>query len=704
MDKNKIDEFRNLTFKFIEQYRSNQSNISRREIIEKYFEDTIELKEDIDRYVLMDEEKKEATAQMVIYIRVLGETIERITKYIAEIEEELAAINAEIKRITYESISYAVYEKQDEKQDVVCNRVEQEVKITGLQNSIEYMKEQLNVYDCSRIYDELKDMASQKAEVDEKINLLVSDSDGTKGEIEEIGHKLHLFYKNEIQKNLEMIEKKEQECNFTFNVKKEKLLQKSSNEEKLRELGKSIGQLEHAVQSYDEVEETFNEEYQCQLKRNITSINDVRHAIELLHEKLTKLEGEKQERLKIIKYVGMNEDDIDNKALILDRLARRIRELDLEKAELITENADLEKQYRHLKEGKTMELPTNIQRYFNENGIEVFYGMEWLTKNGRSAKENAALVAKNPFIPYSIIMEKDVFERFKNMNEELYTSFPIPVIIKGELEKSVENTQGHIMTYGNIHFFILFNEHLLDKEELLRMLSQLDKKMTALQKQIADKSEDIRTFGEYRLNIENQMYTTSLYARIQSEIQDQTKEREKIELRQNAIRIEKGEIAKDQKENDVRIDECNVLLGKYRDRKREFEKLSDKYVAYERDKKSLLREQNESDDLKKKQKELESCVEELTDEMEGLKALLRKYKASRADLEKKASVYETFADRGQDIEAIMESKEANQLEARYQALTQKVSEAMDDLEVRQRKNCCNRRSYSGFSEDGESRT
>lgn len=41
-----------------------------------------------------------------------------------------------------------------------------------------------------------------------------------------------------------------------------------------------------------------------------------------------------------------------------------------------------------------------------QNGIDLVYGMEWLSKNGRTAEENAELVKKNPFIPYSILWER----------------------------------------------------------------------------------------------------------------------------------------------------------------------------------------------------------------------------------------------------------------------------------------------------------
>lgn len=80
------------------------------------------------------------------------------------------------------------------------------------------------------------------------------------------------------------------------------------------------------------------------------------------------------------------------------------------------------------------------------------YGMEWLSKNGRTEKQNKELVAKNPFLPYSIIMERTVFERLAQIDEELYTGFPIPVIIRDELENTMDAVKGPVTTAGKIHF------------------------------------------------------------------------------------------------------------------------------------------------------------------------------------------------------------------------------------------------------------
>lgn len=733
-DKNKIEEFRNLTFKFMEQYKKNQSNIERKALIEKYFVDTAALQEEMERYVELHEEKNEVTANMVLYIRSLSEAIQKISVSIAEKEEQLRLLGEEIRQILYEQISYKIYGLQDEKQEAVRERYEQEVKITALTKDIADMEMLLMQYDCNRIYGEIKGIKAEKAEVDEKIRVLYSESDSSKSEIEKIGGTLYRFYHYTIQKMTEEADNRKQDLQAVLKEKEDKLAEKNSNEKEIQDTTKRIGTLEHAVAVYNETEERFNKDYRCELMRNIIgvypdgfldvkaremeeeeqkeknklaglsrkkaeletallnlnqeekanmiSMNEQKHKIESLCTELANLENEKQERMRMIKYLGMKETDIDEKVLILHTMETNLRLFDIAKTEMITEKAGVEKQYRQLKEGKTMELPANVQEYFEQNGIETIYGMEWLTKNGRSVEENSDLVAQNPFIPYSVIMEKDTFERFKKIEEELYTSFPIPVIVRGELENALENRENHINTYGNIHFFIMFNEHLLDKQELLKMLAGLEKQIGKLEKQIADKTEDIGMLGNYRQNLERQTYSESLCAKIQKKIGEAKTEQEKMEGRQQALKKEKDANAQEQKKNHAEIEESKRRLDCYANRQREFTRLRDKYEIYEGDRKSLLREQSEAEERKQRQRELEKQLLEWEEKGEGFREVIKQYEAQIEERNKRAALYEAYAETAES-EKPEDVTEPDVLEARYRALTQRISDAMDELKVRQ---------------------
>lgn len=734
-DRNKIDEFRNLSFKFIEQYRANQSKIMRKSIIEEYFEDTKELSDDIDTYIQMQQDKNDSQAEIVIYAEMLDEVIHKLEEIIEKKKAELTGIDEEIICITYERISCQIYDLEDEKNEAVLDRIEQETQITRLSNVRDSLLRQINVYDCNKIYSEIKDLEAEKAEVDEKLNVILKTSAASKQEIEKIGHHLYNYYSEETQKSVEVKNINTDKLNQTQNNKSEMLSERKANENSIRNISGKIGSLENAVKNYDDIEDAFNREFGCDIRRNILGfyedgalivkrkefdeemqeeknnlakmsankesyeiaarkleqeseantkdLADIRNRILKLESELSDLNRQKSYRQKVMKYVQVPEEDIDRTDIIISNIDDNIKQLDILRNDYITKKAESEKKYGQIKEGKTIELPDNIKEYFEENSIDIVYGMEWLTKNGRTVKENTDLVDKNPFLPYSIIMEKNTFERFKDVNEQLYTSFPIPIIIKDELENEVSSSQSNITTFDSIHFFIMFNNHLLDKAELEKMLTVIRDEIGKLDKAIVDKDKDLDIFREYRNEIKNQTFSTSVFDRTIKDIRNSKAEKEQLEERKISIKQEKDANDKAKKENAKCIEACKNTLVLFENRSREFEKLCKKYEQYETDKASLLRILKEKEELEKKQDELAERLNELENTIAGLNDLIRQCDISTKELMKKKALYEPYF--GSDLLESDKELSVMQLEARFDALSKEVSETMAELQHRQKK-------------------
>ncbi|MDU2211272.1 MAG: hypothetical protein E7E18_08450, partial [Eubacterium sp.] len=450
-DKNKMEEFRNLTRKFIEQYKSNQSKILRKAVIEQYFEDTKPLKTDIDLYTQQQENAAAYKTEIILYAAVLREVIGKLETEIAEKRQQEQEADRQLRQITYEQISCAVYEYEDEKKEAVLERIEQETQITRLSEVRENLLKQLNAYDCSRIYAEIKELEQEKAETDEKIDVLLKDSKDHNAEIEAIGHRLYLFYTGEMQKNMQAAEEHRQQYNEAQQQRNEQTLQLNESETAIRNLAQNIGAFENAVKVYDETEDTFVKEYHAVLKRNLVGLyedgtlavlaksfeeevqnekgklakitkkreeleltdrrlaqesdenteklTENKNQIAVLAERIAGLKHQENERIRIMKYIGLPEKQVDEREHILDSLNGKIKELDIQRSALIAQKTADEKHLQQLREGKTVELPEHIRTYFEQNGIELVYGMEWLSKNGRPEKQNKELVAKNPFLP-----------------------------------------------------------------------------------------------------------------------------------------------------------------------------------------------------------------------------------------------------------------------------------------------------------------
>ena len=558
-EKNKIDEFRKLAFQFIEQYRSNQSKIRRKGIIEQYFEDTKPLKDMIDDYAQKDRDAVNLRTEMILYAKSLRKELDRLQTEIAAGQEKFEQIEREQRQIVYEQLSYQIYLSEDQKTEILSQRAQQEIEITRLTSLKNHLLRKIDTYDLHKIYLELKDFERQKAEVDAKLQVLLQKTEESKDEIEKIGCRLYALYSENVKKLKDQRQSEEKTLAETERARENAERERDEKEREIRKLSGDIGAKESRVRSYDEVEDSFNREFNADLRRNLlglyedgaleifrkeidaglqekknksvkyarklmeqeqtrkklsqeasdgtVTLNDIAHKLDHVSEKLADLERQKTERLRIMKYANVDEEHLDRRDLILDQLDGKIRELDVARSRLIRKKGDQEKHFRQLKEGKTTELPENIRTYMEQNGIDLVYGMEWLSKNGRTATENAELVKNNPFIPYSILMERSVLEQFQKNGEELYTSFPIPIIVKEELEQEQEHVDSRFAAYGNVHFYIMFNTHLLDREELEKILEKIRREIEDLKKAVEDKDADLETYRNYRSVVENQTFS-----------------------------------------------------------------------------------------------------------------------------------------------------------------------------------------------------
>ena len=736
-DKNKMDEFRKLTFQFVEQYRSNQSRIQRKGLIEQYFEDTKPLKKNIDDYVQKAVNASEWKTEMILYARALRKEVDRLTGEIEDRHCKMDELQRDLRRIVYEERSFQIYQCEDEKEEVVLKRTAQEVEITRQTALQRKLARKIMIWELHQLYQELSEFQTKKAEIDGRLENLLRESEASRDEIEKIGRQLYQLYAQKAEK-LET-EKAEQEtmlCKTERDIR-EGVEEQKNQENRIRKLSGSIGALESQVRRYDETEEVFNTKFGQDLQRNILGFyedgfldirkknmeeelqerrnqraseaqkissleqtdrsltqeaadceikqNDMEHQLREATDRLTDLEQQKRARCRIMKYVGVEDDFVDRKDIILAHIDSKNREVDIARSSLIQEKAKQEKYFRQLKEGKTIEIPKHIRNSMEQNGIEIVYGMEWLAKNGRSIEENADLVKRNPFIPYAVFMEKAVFERFCRLNEELYTSFPIPIIVKEELEQTLEHSDGRIASFGNLHFYIMFNEHLLDRAELEKMLEEIQKQIGELENAIGDKDRDLEVYRDYRSKIENQSFSTLLYQQTEEEIAEKKEKQKQLEKRLQEIRRSRSDIAEEKEKAAVALEIILTAIRHCEERADSYAELCKKYRQYETDKSSLLRVTTEKDEMVKKEEELSVKLERLRIQSAGLKAQQREYTDKIATARQKVVEYENYGAAKEKIgDEDQEQIEPALLEARFRALTKEISDNMEELQEEQR--------------------
>lgn len=90
--------------------------------------------------------------------------------------------------------------------------------------------------------------------------------------------------------------------------------------------------------------------------------------------------------------------------------------------------------------------------------------------------------------------------------------------MKEELEQEQEHVDSRFAAYGNVHFYVMFNTHLLDREELEKILGKIRREIEDLKKAVEDKDADLETYRSYRSVVENQTFSTALCQQTEKEI------------------------------------------------------------------------------------------------------------------------------------------------------------------------------------------
>ena len=334
---------------------------------------------------------------------------------------------------------------------------------------------------------------------------------------------------------------------------------------------------------------------------------------------------------------------------------------------------DQKEEYKKLKSGSVIELPYDIKEFLEIEGINYAYGMEWLKRNNKSLEENKRIVKNNPFIPYSIVLTLSDLERLKSQNLNIHTSFPIPIIIRENLERDFKEDESHIYSGGKVDFYVLFNENLLDEEELARILIDKEEDIESLISDINRREEDLEQYELRHNSIKFQGLEEKEYNQLQILYESKLKIKKKFENDLNLIRDEEQSLSN----SNEKLVEIIYIKGK------EVDGLGRKYKALralniEYEDYLILRE--ERVDIQNNLSKTKLDIKSLKDEISRLKDDLQNTNNSRNEyLIKLRTTEETLQKYLSYNETELVKKDIEDVEARYKALTSKITSELKFL-------------------------
>lgn len=756
-EENKVKNFQEILEKYAGKYKNIKEQLKRRDAIQKFKEAAEEIQINAEDFLVKEGEKIEQEKVIAAFIARLNVLYEEAEIERERQEEGRKKLQEELEFLKYEQLSCEFHEKNREKRNHASNREMIDLEKESLLRKQQKIQKKVHVFLCAK-QQEMVNEDKQEWEIrKEKAAISRTKEENLEPERNRIGGQLSVYYEYRLSDNKEKQEAiKKQKLQIRKDISQQKDIL-NEYREKTKKITESKGSFRSLVRGYDNIEIKYNSNYKENLSRNILGVYEAgmldikqemydkeqkksiqenkeqkeksentteeihrtERAIEEKREKyfqkdsdIKQAEKEKkgyeqelEERKDILKYLELPEEKLFAREEILHKAKIKMQELSSRRRTLEKKEDALQKEYKLLVSGRVMELPDNLKEEFEKLDVPVVYGMEWLKKNGFTEKKNKEIVSQNPFLPYALILTRQELKKLSERNGETYTSFPIPIIERENLESiKLDRTQSFVKMQ-DIHFYILFNENLLDEEKMEIMIEQKQKDIADIRETMQICKNEYEDYFHRFDVIKRQAVTKENWDKIQKKLQKLEKEKEDIFQNIQQARDTKQSLKKNFEILQKTLRELEKKIESQAARQRAFKELRTAYAEYEENNKKLQEYEREEERLENRQHLTEEKISQLEEnyrELSGQENSLFREEESIQNACQKFAAYKEInrnvkagkllgvdstlrTDNNSGVKIIPSEAEVLKLEARYEAVTADISQELKELELEEEK-------------------
>lgn len=756
-EENKVKNFQEILEKYAGKYKNIKEQLKRRDAIQKFKEAAEEIQINAEDFLVKEGEKIEQEKVIAAFIARLNVLYEEAEIERERQEEGRKKLQEELEFLKYEQLSCEFHEKNREKRNHASNREMIDLEKESLLRKQEKIQKKVHVFLCAK-QQEMVNEDKQEWEIrKEKAAIPRTKEENLEPERNRIGGQLSGYYEYRLSDNKEKQEAiKKQKLQIRKDISQQKDIL-NEYREKTKKITESKGSFRSLVRGYDNIEIKYNSNYKENLSRNILGVYEAgmldikqemydkeqkksiqenkeqkekfentteeihrtERAIEEKREKyfqkdsdIKQAEKEKkgyeqelEERKDILKYLELPEEKLFAREEILHKAKIKMQELSSRRRTLEKKEDALQKEYKLLVSGRVMELPDNLKEEFEKLDVPVVYGMEWLKKNGFTEKKNKEIVSQNPFLPYALILTRQELKKLAERNGETYTSFPVPIIERENLESiKLDRTQSFVKMQ-DIHFYILFNENLLDEEKMEIMIEQKQKDIADIRETMQICKNEYEDYFHRFDVIKRQAVTKENWDKIQKKLQKLEKEKEDIFQNIQQARDTKQILKKNFEILQKTLRELEKKIESQAARQRAFKELRTAYAEYEENNKKLQEYEREEERLENRQHLTEEKISQLEEnyrELSGQENSLFREEESIQNSCQKFAAYKEInrnvkagkllgvdstlrTDNNSGVKIIPSEAEVLKLEARYEAVTADISQELKELELEEEK-------------------
>ncbi len=727
-DKPRIREFQNIFEKYILQYKNNENKIKTRDAVAELIEKLNAAELSVAEYYGKTQERKEKESGISFFLNELKRLASERSLRCSESEEGLSAREAELERLLYEKISAELYKILD-----MIEENDKDIAFLGnekssIERNAEKIRQAINKLRLSHLREEADSLHEEVELCRSRRDLVLQENIDLLPERKRIGSSLKAYYSEihnrydgDIKKLDEEILKYKSErqslrsereeiaiAKDAVNIEEGRLISKKGEFDKIEsrfnknysedwhrnilgfyedgqldiageKLRKDIGEKDKALKLLTEnKDKLLTEEYAGERRLQDLHVEKQKLSsrVEVVEQKLKEAEAELSERKNILRLLEEPTEHVFDTDYIRDRIDRRLKDIDIDRAKLIGIQHEKREQIDRLFGGHMAKLPEKLKELLEENGVTYVDGLDWLRKQEISDDEKADKVSANPFLPYSIIISERDLEKLETLNADVYSVDPIAIVTRENLSRKADKESDAIYRIGDAAFYVLFDKMLLSEKGLEKELSAMRHALSIIDERIAVRNDEYDKYSEYRSVVMRHEVTGKGYEELKKETKTAAVRLDEI---QKAITDEmknQAEYRENIRTIDSRLSDARVEFQSAERKLKAFEEFILDYENYKKVLRTIA-------DNKRKKEELQNRIAVNNKRFEIVDESLDSAKIAREDkkrtLEENDERLRKFSEFEDGSEMISED-EARGLYARFEVITKGVSDKLEDVE------------------------
>ena len=667
----RMKNFETLIKKYILQYQANEGNFKKKEGILRFQEEMQPILE-LEKQLLENETQvHEYECQLAKLYAILDVLHQETTQAKEQQNQQLEQLTQQQHRLAYEQQSLVIYDLMDQITTLLKETGEQEHRLTQLEERQQITVRQQHIYEAANRYQSYKQASEDVQRCESELAVAKKSQEDLLPRLQNLGYSLSLAYEQQVEREQADLTHVRWQIKDVMQQQKHIHKQLEIKQEDRQQFSTQIGRLEQAISQFDQDEQRLSSKYDEAIQRNLEgfyaagllkeTIDSIKHQLgelkkqkkqdleqelhvkELQHkvnrdsedakealgslkmminahqQELKQLEEELKVRHRIRSYIAWPEEAVLDTDGMIEALHQKRQTVEGRLREFEREMDRLQKEKQQLQSGEVLPIPDDLKQRLADEGIQYIPGIDWLKRNQRSAEENQLLISKNPFLPYSLILNATEMKRLKRIDLQIKTPFPVPMILREQLEQAPATTylSGYCQL-DTLHFYVWFNEELLDEHRLQQLLLLKEKEIAEIQDKCATQRLHLERYEEQIGVLKYQKLSATTYDHAKKQLSDSLTQQDELQQQLLHFQAEKerlrGELDAILKQLTTRQEQIHFTQLKLQD----FEQFIIAYERYVQFLKELLdvREQlnttlSEIDEAMQQQAELHESYDRL---------------------------------------------------------------------------------------------